>query len=264
MNLTNKTALVTGASSGIGKSFAYLLASKGMNLVIVARTVSQLELMADEISNKYQVKVLPITKDLSVKGASQEVYDRLQREQVEVDLLVNNAGFGKWGEFTEFSMEDYHNMIQLNITALMDLSYLFMEDMKQKSEAGIINVGSTASFVPVPYSSVYAATKAFVLYFSESLVGELEGTGVKVHCLCPAGTATNFGNVASKSGKASMENMKSPDEVAAEGLEAFLAGKHFSVTGRKSMLIMTRIFSRKRVIKMVTAAWKKSMDAMTK
>ena len=91
MNLTNKTALVTGASSGIGKSFAYLLASKGMNLVIVARTISQLELMADEISNQYQVKVLPITKDLSVKGASQEVYDRLKREQVEVDLLINNA-----------------------------------------------------------------------------------------------------------------------------------------------------------------------------
>ncbi|MEM8900274.1 MAG: SDR family oxidoreductase [Bacteroidota bacterium] len=263
MNLTNKTALVTGASSGIGKSFAYLLASKRMNLVIVARTISQLELMADEISNKYQVKVLPITKDLSIKGASQELYDRVKREQVEVDLLINNAGFGKWGEFTEFSMEDYHNMIQLNITALMDLTYLFMEAMKQKPEAGIINLGSTASFLPVPFSSVYAATKAFVLSFSEGLVGELEGTQVKVHCLCPDGTATNFAKVANPEVDTSTVDMKSPDDVAREGLDAFLAGKHFSVTGRKYILFITRILSRMTIINMVAKAWKKRIGSIS-
>jgi short-subunit dehydrogenase len=261
MNLSGKTVLVTGASSGIGESFAYLLATKGANLVLVARTKSKLDDIAKNIEEKHQVKVAVYQKDLGVPNASQELYDQIQKDQVEVDILINNAGFGKWGKFEEFCLEQYHNMIQLNITALTELCYLFLEDFKKRPAAGIINVGSTASFIPVPYSSVYAATKSYVLFFTEGLVGELADTNITVSCLCPGGTASNFATVADSSGKADVSDTKmmSPDEVAKMGLDAFLAKKHYVITGRKTQITLFKFLSRKRVITMVADFWKKRL-----
>ncbi|MEO0895650.1 MAG: SDR family oxidoreductase [Bacteroidota bacterium] len=261
MNLAGKTVLITGASSGIGKSFAYLFASKGSHVILVARSLAKMEEIAEDIRNTHKVEAYSYQKDLSANSASQELYDQLKTDGREVDILVNNAGFGKWGRFEDFSMEDYRSMIQLNVNALMDLCYLFLEDFKKKAEAGIINVGSTASFIPVPYSSVYAATKHFVLSFTEGLVGELEGTNIKVFCLCPGGTESNFATVANSNNyqqNASPE-MKSSDEVAQIGLDAFQSSKHYVITGRKGQLNMMKLFSRKRVIDMIANYWKERL-----
>ncbi|MEO1653801.1 MAG: SDR family NAD(P)-dependent oxidoreductase, partial [Bacteroidota bacterium] len=151
-------------------------------------------------------------------------------------------------------------MLQLNINSLTELCYLFLDDLRKKPEAGIINVGSTGSFVPVPYSAVYGASKSYVLYFTEALVGELSGSNVKVFCLCPSATDTDFNRVANDAVSNKGVDMKSPDEVAREGIDAFLSsGKHYVLTGRKSMLLMIKVFSRKKIIQMVTKAWRKRL-----
>lgn len=260
MQLNGKTALVTGASSGIGKSFAHLLAGQGTDVILVARSQDKLTAIAVDIQNRYGISATVIQQDLGKPGAAKELFDQVQAQGLDVDLLINNAGFGKWGGFNQFSLEEYQQMIQLNITALTELCYLFLPLMKDKSEAGIINVGSTASLIPVPYSAVYAATKSYVLFLSEGLVGELEGSSVKVHCLCPAGTDTNFANVASDGREQEVSSdMKTPDEVAKEGLAAFLADKHYVVTGRKFSIWMTRFLSRRRVVAMVANMWRKRL-----
>lgn len=259
MNLKQKTALITGASSGIGKAFAYLLGKEGSHLILVARSLGKLEEIAADIQKKYQVKVVCYQKDLSQPGAAREFYDQLQKDKKPVDLLINNAGFGKWGPLEDFSLQVYNDMVQLNVTALMELCYLLLPEMKQKTEAGIINVGSTASFLPVPYSAVYAATKSFVLNFTEGLVGELADSPVKVCCLCPSGTASNFAEVANGKVDNSNQKLLSSEEVAAKGLQAFLKGKHYVVTGRKTQILITKFLSRRKVINLVAASWKKRL-----
>ncbi|HAP61755.1 MAG TPA: hypothetical protein DCR93_20390, partial [Cytophagales bacterium] len=169
MNFTNKTVLITGASSGIGKSFAYQLAAQGAHLILVARSLSVMEEIAADIKAKHQREVHVIQKDLSAVGSAAELHQEVLARSLSVDVLINNAGFGKWGKFESFAWDDYQRMNQLNTTSLVELCYVFLEELKAKPEAGIINVGSTASFIPVPYSSVYGATKAFVLSFSEAL-----------------------------------------------------------------------------------------------
>lgn len=261
MNLNGKTALVTGASSGIGEAFAYLLAQKGMNLVLVARTESKLESIAEAIQQNNGVAVHVYAQDLSVTDSGKTLYDKVKADQVEVDLLINNAGFGKWGKFEAFSLKEYQQMVQLNVTSLMDLCHLFIEDFKQRPEAGIINVGSTASFVPIPYSAVYAATKAFVLSFTEGLVGEFADTNISITCLCPGATSSNFANIASSGSDATDSSVeyKSSAEVAQIGLDTFLAKKHYVMTGRTLQLKVMKFFSRKRVISMVADYWKKRL-----
>ena len=261
MNLQGKTVLITGASSGIGKSFAYLLASKGANPVLVARSKVKLEAIAEDIKNNYQVTAYAYQKDLSQFNASQELYEQLKENQIDIDVLINNAGFGKWGKFESFSVEEYRSMIQLNVTALMELCYLFIEDFKKKPVAGIINVGSTASFLPVPYSCVYSGTKSFVLNFTEGLVGELAATNIIVSCLCPGGTESNFSTVADAHNKVdhSNDNLMSADEVAQRGLDAFLAKKHYVLTGRKTQIQIMKFLPRRRVINMVATYWQKRL-----
>ncbi|MEL6717151.1 MAG: SDR family oxidoreductase [Bacteroidota bacterium] len=262
MKLKNKTILITGASSGIGKSFAYLLASKGANLVLVARTKSKLEQIAEEIEARYQVRTFTISKDLSRAKSAKSLYDELKTETIDIDLLINNAGFGKWGKFEAFDMEEYEQMIQLNVTSLTELCYYFLDDLKQKSEAGIINVGSTASFIPIPYSAVYGASKSYVLSLTEALVGELASTNVMVSCLCPSGTKSNFSAVANSNNTNdySTEELMSSDEVAQIGLDAFLAQKHYVVTGRKTQLWLMKFLPRKKVIDIIGNYWKKRLS----
>ncbi|MEM1217902.1 MAG: SDR family oxidoreductase [Bacteroidota bacterium] len=257
MQFKNKTALVTGASSGIGKSFAYLLAAQGCNLVLVARSMDKLKAICQDLQEKHGITAMALEQDLSVVGSAQMLFNEVNEKGLSIDLLINNAGFGKWGAFEEFSLTDYFQMIHLNITSLTELSYLFLPRLKEKPEAGIINVGSTASLVPVPYSAVYGATKAYVLSLTEALLGELADTKVQVHCLCPAGTNTNFAKVASGKTPTANADMKSPDQVAKEGLDAFQAGKHYVITGRKFALQMLRLFPRRKMVHMITDSWKK-------
>lgn len=184
--------LITGASAGIGKEFARLYAARGCELVLVARREDLLSSLAAELSSKHGVVSHVVPVDLAAPDAAGSIYSRVRELDLHVDILVNNAGFGFHGHFAEVPAEKYLSMIQVNVTALVHLSRLFLPDMIAHSSGGILNVASTAAFVPGPLMSVYYATKAFVLSFSEALANELADTGVKLSCLCPGATVTEF------------------------------------------------------------------------
>ncbi len=189
-----KTALITGASSGIGERFARELATKKTNLVLVARSQDKLEKLARELTDKYQVQTEVIVQDLSELAAGQTVFDAVQAKGLFIDLLINNAGFGDYGTFSDRPLSKQMAMVQLNITAVVELTGLFLPLMQQKSSGAIINISSIAGFQPIPYMSVYAATKAFVLSFSEALWAENKDLGVKILAVCPGPTESEFYN----------------------------------------------------------------------
>src|SRR6266516_7963303 len=171
-NYAGKAALITGASSGIGEAFAHILAARGMNLVLVARSADKLRVIAQALSEQHGIRADVVTADLCREGAMQEVYQRTQALGVPVDLLVNNAGFGTYGCFDTLAPEREHEEIMLNVTALVDLTHAFLPAMVERKEGGVINVASIAAFKPLPYQAVYGASKAFVLSFSLALWGE--------------------------------------------------------------------------------------------
>ena len=187
-----KTALITGASSGIGETFARELASKKTNLVLVARSQDKLEKLATELRSKYQVQVAIIVQDLTEVAAGQAVFDQVQGKDLIVDLLINNAGFGDYGTFGDRLLSKQMAMVQLNISAVVELTGLFLPQMQQRGSGAIINISSIAGFQPIPYMSVYAATKAFVLSFSEALWAENKDLGVKILAVCPGPTESEF------------------------------------------------------------------------
>ena len=164
----NKVALVTGASYGIGFAIAKDLASRGSSNS-TARSGEKLEALASSIRSEGG-KANVFEADLSVSGSANELFEKISSEGIKIDLLVNNAGYGRWGEFTEFERSDYSKMLHLNINSLIELTHMFIPQMIQKGGGGVINVGSTASFLPVPFASVYSASKAFVLMFSDAIV----------------------------------------------------------------------------------------------
>src|SRR6266446_5779728 len=187
-----ETALITGASSGIGLELARLFARDGHDLVLVARGAAKLEQLAAELRGQHNVVVRPLAKDLSQPAAPQEVVAELQAASVNVTVLVNNAGFGSYGFFHETDLANDLQMIQVNVTALTALTKLFLKDMTLARRGRILNVASTAAFQPGPLMAVYYATKAYVLSFSEGIANELKGSGVTVTCLCPGPTTTGF------------------------------------------------------------------------
>jgi len=184
-------ALVTGASSGIGMSFARALAARGLDLVLVARLGDKLKELAAQLSREHGVRVETLTLDLSQPGAAKQVWDAAQKNGWSVDLLINNAGFGKWGEFLDFTVETYAEMLRLNVQTLVELCHFFLPSLLKKPGLGIINVGSTASLVPVPFAGVYGATKAFVLYLTQALREEFPG-GVRLQAVLPGATRTEI------------------------------------------------------------------------
>ncbi len=187
-----KTVLITGASGGIGKEFAILFAEKKYNLVLVARSKDKLNAIAEELETKFNVKTNVILSDLSKPESPQKLYDEVMSKNIIIDVLINNAGFGEFGKFVEKDLKRYLRMINLNITALTELTGLFIQDMIKRKEGRILNVASTASFQPMPNFAVYAATKSYVLTFTEALHYELKGTGISVSALCPGPTTTGF------------------------------------------------------------------------
>lgn len=184
--------LITGASSGIGYAMAEILAQKKHNLILVARNKKQLQKMRIEYETKFNIKVKVINKDLSHSENAEVVYMEIKEENLQVDYLINNAGVGSYGQFTKISLLEELNMIELNITSLVVLTKLFSQDMVKRGSGTIMNVASLLSFLPLPYYSVYSATKSFVLAFSETVNAELEGTGVMVKALCPGPIDTPF------------------------------------------------------------------------
>jgi len=193
---TPPTALVTGASAGIGQQLACLFAADGYHLILVARRRNRLEQLAAELERQFRIKALVIDADLSQPDSASRIVNELERLDVAVDVLVNNAGFGKLGAFAELDATLALEMIAVNIAALVHLTRLLLPSMLARQHGKILNIGSLAGFLPGPNMAVYYATKAFVNSFSEALAEEVRGSGVSVTACCPGPTATEFGAVA--------------------------------------------------------------------
>ena len=246
-----KTALVTGASSGIGYEFGRLLAQQGFNLVLVARSADRLAEIARELATAHPIKAEVVALDLSRPEAPAQLFAEVKKRGLTVDVLVNNAGFGDLCPYADSDWENQRQMIQLNVVSLAQLTRVFLAEMIQRKSGKILNVGSTGSFAPVPYMAVYAATKAFVLSFSEALSAELQGTGVTVTALCPGVTKTNFFK------RAKSENMllrrlnqMQARDVAQIGYRAMMQGKARVVSGwfNKIMIASMRLAPRGAVL----------------
>jgi short-subunit dehydrogenase len=233
-----ETVLVTGASTGIGREFARIFAADGVDLVLVARREQRMRELADELTAKYGSRVLVIPKDLSVPSSCQEIEEELRKAGVSVDVLVNNAGFGDLGAFAGIPLERQMNMVQVNVTALTDLTRRLLPAMIKRKKGGVLNVASSAAFQPGPWMSVYYATKAYVLHFSEGLAEELAGTGVTVTCLCPGPTVTEFGAEAHMEGTLLFKLGAMPAaKVARAGHNAFRRGRVVVVPGLRNKLL---------------------------
>jgi hypothetical protein len=242
-------ALITGASSGIGACFARALAARGRNLVLVARSKDKLEALARNLAAPSSLRIEIIDQDLSVEGAAARLAAILKQRGVAVDLLVNNAGFGAHGEFWKLPLDRQVKMLHLNIVTLTELTHLLLPAMVERRSGGIINVSSTASFQPVPYTSVYAATKAYVTSFSMGLAEEVNDYGVKVLALCPGGTATNFFEAGQFSQLEFRGGLQSPEEVVEVGLRAFDRGHSLAVSRfiNRLMIFALRLAPRRLV-----------------
>jgi uncharacterized protein len=248
-----KTALITGSTSGIGYELAYIHAKQGDNLVLVARNKTKLEQIKKELENKYKIDAYVIEKDLSVKDSAKDVYDEIVKNNITVDYLINNAGFGDYGFFNESDWGKLDRMISLNITALTQLTKLFISDMIKRGNGKIMNVASTAAFQSGPTMAVYYATKAYVLSFSEAINNEVSGSGVTVTALCPGATESGFQEAASLQESRLVKGRKLPTskEVADYGYNAMLKGKTVAIHGIVNYLMANsvRFFPRSAVVK---------------
>lgn len=234
-----QTALITGASSGIGLELAKIFAENKINLVLVARNNSKLHQLADELRTKNSINCTVIASDLSLQRSAIEVYETCQSEKININYLINNAGFGDYGSFHESDLKKQQSMIQLNITTLTELTRLFLPEMVKHKFGKILNVASTAAFIPGPNMSVYFATKAYVLSFSEAIHEELKGAGISVTALCPGPTESDFFNKAemSEAGMVKGKKMPSSREVAEYGYKQLMAGKAVAIHGFMNYLM---------------------------
>lgn len=256
-------ALITGASKGIGLELAKLFAKDGYPLIIVARSKELLDDIKQDLVSKHLIDVRIIVKDLTRISAAQELYDEIKGNNLQVDYLINNAGFGDYGEFLDANLAHHINMINLNIITLVQLCNLFGNDMKQRNYGKIMNVGSIASFFPGPLMATYYATKSFVLSFSEALSKELEKTNVTVTVLCPGTTATQFFDSANATNDKTnlLKKMRpaSANSVAQYGYKKMMRGKVIAIHGIKNRMAIffNRFISRKLSRKLVYNIQKK-------
>ncbi|MDP4146026.1 MAG: SDR family oxidoreductase, partial [Bacillota bacterium] len=225
-----KFSLVTGASGGIGKEIAKELGKRGNNLVLVARSKKGLEEFAKELVQEFKVRVLIISVDLSKEDSAKYIYNWCKENEIQVDCLINNAGAAVFGEFEKLDIEKQTEIINLNVNSLVKLSRYFISELIKCSKGYILNVASIAAFYPLPYYSVYGATKAFVLSFTEALRFEMRNYNVNVCCLCPGDTETNFfKNAGNKNSKKNLMSPKIVAEIAVSGLlnnEALIRPKY--------------------------------------
>jgi len=238
MARTKQTALVTGASAGIGRELARLAAKDGHDLVLVARRRERLEELAAEVTAAHGVQVTVVASDLSERAAPADIAERLRAAGTRIDFLINNAGFGTCGPFSQAILDREVEMIHLNIRALVQLTHLFLPDMLARKSGRILNVASVAGFVPGPYMATYYASKAFVISFTEALAAELLGTGVTITASCPGPTGTEFATVA-KNDKTKLfqRNVADAAPVALHAYRAMMAGKVVSIPGLMNKLI---------------------------
>ena len=243
-------ALITGASSGIGYELTQLFAKNGNDLVLVSRQSEILQKMADDLKGKYDIEVLVFPADLGNHGVANEIYKELTEKSIIVKYLINNAGYLVKGEFKSTNWEDEQKLIQMQCITYTELTKLLFPSMLAQNTGGILNVGSTGSFVPGPYSAIYCAAKSFVLSFTEALAEEVKGTGVHITALCPGGTNTPFHK--DRSTKRSIFlSMMEPAKVAEMSYMAFMKGKRLVVPGfgNKLQIFFTRIVPRRIIVR---------------
>lgn len=255
MSASRKTALITGASSGIGADMARVFASKGYALALVARTEPALRALADELHTAHGIPVTVIAQDLAQPDAALAVFEAAQRANITVDVLVNNAGYASYGPFAQADLGNELDEMQVNMLALTALTRLFLPGMVARKHGGVLNVASIAAFQPGPGMAVYYASKAFVLSFSEALAYEVRGAGIHVTALCPGATRSAFFD------RASMENsrfvhgpMMDSAEVARAGYEGLMHGKAVVIPGaRNRLLVMSAKLFPRAIVTRVSA-----------
>jgi len=234
------TALITGASSGLGWEFAKLFACDGHDLVLVARRIDRLNELKTELEKIYNIKVTVFSQDLTLSDAAESVFSFIERNKITVDFLVNNAGFGDFGFFAECDIAKQQNMIMLNTMTLTKLTRLFVPGMKERKNGRILNVGSIASFMPGPKMSVYYATKAYVRSFSEALSVELKKSGVSVTVLCPGPVKSEFWDKSEADSSSIYKHMffSTPEKVALCGYKKMKKGRLFAIPGKMTNIII--------------------------
>lgn len=251
----NKTALITGASGGIGKELSLLFAKDGFNLFLVSRDERKLQRIKENFEEEFNIRVGYFALDLANSDSAIVLANELKQHGVQIDILVNNAGYGLYGEFIETDMEKEVKMIQMNITTLMELTKLLLPGMRDRKDGKIINLASVAGFIPGPYMAVYYATKAFVVSLSEALSEELKDTRITVTAICPGATATDFQKTAKIENDGVFKEGKtmSAMEVAKIGYKDAMKGKVLSIPGfkNKANIFGTRFVSRSFVRKVV-------------
>ena len=253
----DKTILITGASSGIGEVFAKRLNQSGANLILTARSKNKLEDLASRMNN-----AIVIDGDLSNKEFPDNLYNEIISRKIVVDILINNAGFGFSGLFLESNKKNYEEMLNLNIYSLTRLTHLFLEDMVSRKSGGIINISSLASFQPMPYFAVYAATKSYVTSFTIALYEEYRQQGINILGVCPGYTKTNFNKRAQMSEQTIPGYMMSSEAVVEQSLKAFKNKKYILINGKINSFakFITSILPQKLALKITKSIIKKGLD----
>lgn len=257
-DLKDKVALITGTSSGIGAEFARIHTERGGDLIIIARREDKLNALKAELEDKHSVKVMVIAKDLSQLNAASEIYDTVKQAGMEVNYLINNAGFGGRGKFHERAWEQDLAMINLNVVALTALTRFFLPDFARRNEGRILNVSSTACLMAGPLQAVYFATKAYVTSFSNALAEELHDTNVTVTALLPGATETEFAHTSGMDQTNLFNKTFSARSVAEEGYNAMLAGKLDVISGvtlpQRMMIAAIPITPKKMLLQQIRKA----------
>lgn len=240
-----KVTLITGASGGIGEAIAHKLAERKHNLLLVARNAEKLGILCKQMAEKYGINAQFIAADLAKSGSAEQLFAETEQRGLEVEMLINNAGIGSGGEFSALALNSELEMLQLNISSLVALTHLFLQEMKKRNSGTIINVASMASFIPIPYMTTYSASKVFVRHFTQALTQECKPYHVHVMLLCPGLTKTNFNNAAGIDGKVgqrlnaeynSSTPLQTPEQVADEMLSALDKKRHYIVSGRMNRM----------------------------
>lgn len=235
--MTKQTALITGASAGLGREYARLFAKDGHDLVLVARRRDRLDELAGELTAAHKTTCMVIAADLAAPNPGQQILAQVQAAGRSIDFLVNNAGFGRRGAFAQSDRRSQLEMIDVNVRALVELTHLFLPGMLERKQGRILNIASIAGFVPGPFMATYYASKAFVVSFTEALASELAGTGVTATASCPGPTATEFGDVAGSTGSNLFRrHVADAVSVARHGYRAMLAGTVVAIPGLQNKL----------------------------
>src|SRR6266550_1705205 len=256
------TTLITGASSGIGEVFARKLAARGRNVLLVARSEDKLITLCNELGRSNSIRAQYVALDLSTPESPARLFEEAEKRGLTVDMLINNAGFGSMGEFAKLDLARELNMIDLNVKSLVELTHLFLQPMRERKSGSIMNVASTAGFQPVPYMATYAATKAFVLSFSEALWEENRPLGVKVMAICPGVTETNFFDAA-KIQRPPARIAQTPEAVVDTALRGLARGKSSVISGWTNFMMIQaeRLTPRSVVIRIAGTMLRKTIGS---